>query len=395
MERGRGVVTIVMASAAFVSPLWPAFVALAIVGFYFTLAPLLHIWPWHQGDEPLPPTGITAGHDITAGGDIDAHGTITAGHGVHAGGRIRSATPSDSSLLATMARRRADLTLLGKVNPLAGKYSIRQFAVPLEHDEKGCVIRVVVAADCRAADGELKSTTKDTLEDAPSRSSLETWVSEHTVDRQADTDVGWVRASPNTGQIATFKSDWGALGENGSLVRGKTTLQLPPGFRFGNRVVLVIDIIEQAVDEETESSRLRLTFPGLHGLLHNLGKTLVDEVGRAVFPLVCEDIAPPIVGPSYEIDFGDRSLDTLVQIPSGFTRPPSAHNYPWASIDTPEQDDSRDLASRDSVLRRGIEKVLRKTNTTELRRRSRNCRGRAPHGQASGSTLPSRGDLVG
>lgn len=43
-----GVVTIVMAGLAATSPLWPLWGLLALVGFYFTLAPLLRKWPWHK-----------------------------------------------------------------------------------------------------------------------------------------------------------------------------------------------------------------------------------------------------------------------------------------------------------------------------------------------------------
>ncbi len=46
-----GVVTIVMATLAATSPLWPLWAAFAVVGFYFTLAPLLHLWPWQHFDQ--------------------------------------------------------------------------------------------------------------------------------------------------------------------------------------------------------------------------------------------------------------------------------------------------------------------------------------------------------
>ncbi len=43
-----GVVTVVMATLAATSPLWPMWAALAVVGFYFTLAPLLQLRPWRH-----------------------------------------------------------------------------------------------------------------------------------------------------------------------------------------------------------------------------------------------------------------------------------------------------------------------------------------------------------
>lgn len=55
-----GVVTIVMASAAYVSPLWPLFGALALAGSCLTLAALLRFGPWGAlptlalGDAFLP-----------------------------------------------------------------------------------------------------------------------------------------------------------------------------------------------------------------------------------------------------------------------------------------------------------------------------------------------------
>jgi hypothetical protein len=85
-----GVVTLAMASAAFVSTVWPVFAALALVGFYVCLAPLLGWRPWHQREESSPPTGITARHGIKAQGDIETDGRIEAGHGVEAGGNIQA-----------------------------------------------------------------------------------------------------------------------------------------------------------------------------------------------------------------------------------------------------------------------------------------------------------------
>jgi hypothetical protein len=86
---------------------------------------------------------------------------------------------------------------------------------------------------------------------------------------------------------------------------------------------------------------------------------VVDEIAATVFPLIYEDLAPPIIGPNYEIQFGDRGLDNFVQIPSSFTRPYGAQSLPWANINTPEDSDARDLDARDVVLHAGLESVFR------------------------------------
>lgn len=55
-----GIVTAVMAGAAYVSPLWPLFGLLALAGFFVTLASLLRVGPWGAlttlalGDALLP-----------------------------------------------------------------------------------------------------------------------------------------------------------------------------------------------------------------------------------------------------------------------------------------------------------------------------------------------------
>jgi hypothetical protein len=87
--------------------------------------------------------------------------------------------------------------------------------------------------------------------------------------------------------------------------------------------------------------------------------TAIDEIGSTVFPLVCEETRPKILGPNFQINFGDRSLDTLVQIPDTFERPKDASSSPWAEIRTPEDRDPRDLVVRDTVIREGIQKILR------------------------------------
>jgi hypothetical protein len=133
----------------------------------------------------------------------------------------------DSSLVVATAQHRAEMAQLGIANPLAGKFQIRQFASPLEHNENGCVIRVVIAADCLPTKGELRSATKDALNEALSRSSLEEWVSEQAADQQANPDADWVLTSPNSGYIATLKRDWGTSISGGSLLLGKATLHFP------------------------------------------------------------------------------------------------------------------------------------------------------------------------
>ncbi len=323
------------------------------------LAPLLRLGPWHQEDTQALPPGVRAGHAIRAGGDIDAAGPIEAGHEIAAGGNIRSSTRAEPPHAASIAQRKASLVALGQVNPLVGHFRLEQFATPLEHDERGCVFRVVIAPDCRPVTGELRTDIKDTLKDALLTSSLETWASGQVGRTQASASTSWLRSDPNSGQIVTFKRDWGASLDTGFMLRAKATLQLPPGFQCGTRVVCVLDVIESAAGTDSQASRLRLSLSQLHGLLHTLATTVIEEVGTVVFPLVCEDAVPTILGPNYQINFGDRSLETCVDIPESFDRPQDTPNIPWAEINTPDDRDSRDLVVRDTIIREGIQKVLR------------------------------------
>jgi hypothetical protein len=322
------------------------------------LAPLLRLGPWRQGEtKALSPAGVRAGFAIRAGGDIDAAGLIEAGHGIEAGGNIRSSTRADP-LLAAVAQRKTDLAALGRVNPLVGHFRIDQFAAPLEHGERGCVFRVVIAPDCRPASGELRTDIKDTLRDTLAGSNLERWGSSRVGENDATTPV-WQRSDPNSGQIATFKRRWGTSLDGGFTLWARATLQLPPGFQFGTRVVFVIDVVEVAAGADNRSSRLRLSLLQLHEFLHTLAATAIDEIGRKVFPLVCEETTPMILGPNYQINFGDRSLEASVEIPESFERPQDTRNIPWAEINTPDDRDSRDLVVRDTVIREGIQKTLR------------------------------------
>jgi hypothetical protein len=265
----------------------------------------------------------------------------------------------DSSLGAATAQRNAQLLQLGIVNPLVSRFLIRQFAPPLEHNESGWVTRVVIAPDCLPARDELRSSTKDVLKDALSRSRIEQWISDRVVNGQENSDTGWTLASPNTGYIVTFKRDWGTSAWGGSRLLGKVTLQLPVGAMSGPRIVLVLDVIERPIADGGELPRLSLSLPELHGLLHALAMTTVDQLASAVFPLVCEDSSRKILGPNYELSFGDRSLNNAIEIPDGFTRPATAHDMPWANINAPEDADAHDLGARDALLRRGIESMLR------------------------------------
>jgi hypothetical protein len=82
-----------------------------------------------------------------------------------------------------------------------------------------------------------------------------------------------------------------------------------------------LDVIERAGDTASQSPRLSLSLTALHRLLHVLARTAVNEIAKTTFPLVCAQTASPVVGPNYEISFGDRSLDGLVEIPGSFERP--------------------------------------------------------------------------
>lgn len=366
-----GVLTVVMGTGAIAwavaaapahsdLPALPAYVlgGLALVSLYFALTPLLGWPPWPRREDPLPPAGIAAGDAIRAGGDIEADGPIEAGHGVEAGGNIRSSALADPWLAAT-TKRKADLAALGLVNPLAGHFRIEQFASPLEHDEQGCVVRVVIAPDCRPAVGELRTDIKDTLKSALSTSSLETWGSTQIGVNQTITATPWLRSDPNSGQIATFKRYWGASIGGGFALWSRATLQLPQGYQFGPRVVFVLDVIERSAEKANQSPRLSMSLVQLHEFLHTLTATAIDEIGSTVLPLVCGETTPKILGPNYQINFGDRSLDTFVRIPDGFERPTDAPNIPWAEIRTSEDLDPRNLAARDTVIRDGLQKTLR------------------------------------
>jgi len=251
-------------------------------------------------------------------------------------------------------------------NPLVGRFKIRQYAPPLAYNDKGTVFRVVVAADCEPTVGELNSAIKAALKEALAGSSLEKWGRSASGLLHSNTATEWTRASPSLGQVATFERDWGTSATQGSVLSGRTTLELPPGFQFGTRPVLVLDVFERPTGVATGAPRLSLSLTDLHQFLHVLAKAAVDEIASAIFPMLCAEGMPSIVGPNYEISFGDRSLDTTVDLPSSFERPANAVSNPWAEINTPEGSDPRDLTARDAVIRKGLEKILRSNEYDEI-----------------------------
>ncbi|MFI5091055.1 MAG: TIR domain-containing protein [Terriglobales bacterium] len=244
-------------------------------------------------------------------------------------------------------------------NPLVGRFKIRQYASPLAHDDKGTVFRVVVAAGSKPTVSELDSVTKAAVKEALSGSSLEKWGRSASGLLYSNTPTEWVRVSPSSGQVATFERDWGMSATQGSVLHGRATLELPSGFQFGMRPVLTLDVIERPADAGDSQRRLSLALTDLHELLHVLGRAAVDEIASVVFPMLCVEGTPAIVGPNYEISFGDRSLNATIALPSSFERPANAVSNPWAEINTPEDSDSRDLTARDAVIRKGLEKILR------------------------------------
>jgi hypothetical protein len=334
-------------------------VVLAILGVYLMVGPLLELWPWHQAEDLSRRVGIRAGHSIKASGDIETDRAIEAGHGIEAGGDIRSSTQAHALLFPPSTTHWVGRGSIDFVNPLFGHYRIRQSARPLEYDEVGCVFRVVIAPDCRPACSELSTATKDALQDALFRSSLEVWGCEQVGWHPATAFVNWERSDPNSGQVVTVKRDWGVSAHWQSTLSAKATLQLPAGPQFGPRPVLMLDVIERVADTGSHSHRLSLSLAALHGFLHVLARTAVDEIARTTFPSVCGQTATSILGPNYEISFGDRTLDGLVEIPSSFERPQGSCNNPGAEINTAEDSDARDLAARDAVIRDGMQKIFR------------------------------------
>jgi hypothetical protein len=317
-----------------------------------------------DNDQLSQPTGITAVHGIKAGGDIESPAGIQAGHGIEAGGDIRTAPRPGSQHAAIPSQPRSDLERSGLVNQLVGHYKIRMYAAPVQHNEKATAFRVVIAADSRPIVTELDSATKAAFKDALSSSSLERWGSHSVANRTPAGETGWLRAPPNLGTVATFERDWGLSG--GSVLRGKATLELPAGVQSGSRAVLTLDVIERPADADANAPRLHLTLAELHAFLHLLGKAAVDEIASVVFPMLCAEGRRALVGPNYEISFGDRSLNTTVDIPSSFSRPANAVNNHSAEINTPEGSDPRDPTARDTIIRRGLEKMLRNNEYDEI-----------------------------
>lgn len=67
-------------------------------------------------------------------------------------------------------------------------------------------------------------------------------------------------------------------------------------------------MIERPTDTAAGAPRLSLSLAELHRLLHVLAKAAVDEIAGAVFPPLCGEGKPAIIGPNYEISFGDRTF---------------------------------------------------------------------------------------
>lgn len=354
------VFTTVMAGAAYISSLRLLFAILAALGFCVLLATLLLLPSRDASKEQALPSGIKAGHGISAGGSIESAGSIQAGHGVHAGGHIRSRQ------IATRADPTKQAHLPGLVNPLVGHFRIRQYAAPVRNSEGATVFRVVIAADPQPVVGELDSATKTAFKDALAQSSLERWGHQTIDNKTTDAPTGWMRAQPSLGTVATFEREWGIASRGASVLCGRATVALPPGFQFGSRAVLVLDVVERQSGSKEEQPRLSLSLAGLHAFLHVLGRAAADEIGNVVFPLLCGERRPTLVGPNYEISFGDRSLETTLAFPPRFERPADAVSNPWAEINTPEDFDARDPTARDSVIRRGLETMLRSNEYDEI-----------------------------
>ena len=251
----------------------------------------------------------------------------------------------------------------GMVNALVNRHQISNFAPPLSHDEAGSVIRVVLGASHPPEGAQLDTMTKAKLREALERSSLERWLVDETVSEQS-TGGGWIKESPNTGHGTTLKRQPVLSINEGSMLSAKCLFQLPIGLMAGPYVLLVVDLVEQASSREGEGDappRFRFTLSSLHSMLHVLAKTTIDEVGAEVFPLIFGDRQPSLIGPNFEINFGDRTLSDLVRLSQNYDRPSTAYDTPWVYVNTPEETNAREVRQRDEVIRQGLASMLRQS----------------------------------
>lgn len=251
------------------------------------------------------------------------------------------------------------LSGFGMTNELVLRHQISSFARPLEHDQQGSVLRIVLGATGRRQVAELETRTKERLRDALHDSSLEAWFCDESHGRESPR---WTKGSPNNGYTTTLlRPPTASVGE-GSRLFGKCTFQLPIGM-WGAHTIVILDVVEQAASSlrpgETEP-RLHYTLGSLYSLLHILARSAIDEIGRQVFPLIFDE-EPALVGPNFEISFGDRTLTDLIVLPLHFDRPPTANDTPWVYINTPEGTPLDDPLPLDNVIRNGLASMLRQS----------------------------------
>jgi hypothetical protein len=283
---------------------------------------------------------------------VDVDGSVTQGPSAREHQTTAEPGPTQDDPYAHL------LVRAGLTNPLVGRHQISGFARPLEHDEKGSVIRVVLGATAEGQARELVTGTKEKLREAIRDSWLEGWfIAEgHGLLRERPM---WRKDRPNNGYTTTLIREPVANVGEGSILRGKCTLQLPVGLTSGPYVLIIIEVIEQAAEGADPRRRMAYTLGSLYSLLHTLAWTVIDDLGRAVFPLIFDWKAPSLVGPNFEIDFGDRALTEMILLPSHYERPAGAQDSPWANINTPVGTPLDDRQSLDAVIRTGLVSILR------------------------------------
>lgn len=258
------------------------------------------------------------------------------------------------------------LRALGLVNSLAGHFQIRDYASPIEMSEPASVIRIVLGLREVADDIVLSTTIKKTFVDALVNCSFSEWLSEATIERSRAeiggnytlASLAWERTTPNSQSTATARTQ-GALSIEfpGSTLTARATLQVRGGLIGGVPAVLIIDFTERLTDGAT-SERLHLSLDSLDELLISMTTSAVDQVGATVLPLLV-DTPMRLVGPNIEIQFGDRPVEQILNMPPTFERPEGASGGLGADIRTPDGLDSYDSTERSRLIRRGITSMLR------------------------------------